>query len=149
MMSAIVAGERAVTRAAYRTQIIWTIAAGVLSSFAFLTRSFGAVLIVAILAYMIKSKALRNALMFAVVAGVLSLPWVVYSGVHKPSPELRLEQDGSIVQPITEQFWQRRAGIGLAGTVTTRDLPERVWANAVHLRPRSGPNSPRRFRGAG
>jgi len=133
MMSAIVAGERAVTRAASRTQIIWTIAAGVLSSFAFLTRSFGAVLIVAILVYMIKSKALRNALMFAVVAGVLSLPWVVYSGVHKLSPELRLEQDGSIVQPIPEQFWQRRAGIGLGGTVTTRDLPERVWENAVEI----------------
>ena len=133
LISAIVAGERVLTAASSRAQTMWVVAAGVLSSYAFLTRSFGAVLIVAIVAYLIKAKALRPALLFVVVVAALALPWVIYARTHAPSPVQRLEQEGHIVQPYTDQFWQRRAGMGSSGTVTVNDLPERVWANSVEI----------------
>lgn len=133
LISGIVAGERALNVASSRAQSVWVVAAGVLSSFAFLTRSFGAVLIVAIIAYLLKSKALQPALLFVVVVAALTLPWVLYARTHAPGPELRLEQEGYIVQSYTEQFWQRRAGMGSSGTVTTRDIPERVWENTVEI----------------
>lgn len=130
IMCAITAGERAVS-AAGRSRLIWTIAAGVVSSAALLTRWLGAVLIVAILLYLIRSKLFRNALIFAAICLVFSMPWVIYSRTHVPTAEQRLEQQGNIVQPYSEQFWLRRAGSGVAATITVKDIPERLWFNTV------------------
>lgn len=130
IMCAITAGERVVSTAG-RARLIWTIAAAVVSSMAILTRWFGAVLIIAILLYLIRSSLFRNALIFAAISLALSLPWFIYSRTHIPAAEQRLEQQGNIVQPYSEQFWQRRAGSGAAATITIKDIPERVWFNTV------------------
>ena len=131
IMCAITAGQRAVSAESGRAKLIWTIAAGVVSSMALLTRWFGAVLIIAILFYLIRSKLFRSALIFAAISLALSMPWVIYSRTHVPAAEQRLEQQGNIVQPYSEQFWLRRAGSGAAAVITIKDIPERVWFNTV------------------
>jgi hypothetical protein len=104
-------------------------AAGATASFAFLTRSFGVGLLLAVAIYLVKEKRLKQALVFAAVVAVAAGPWMIYARTHVPTAEQRVEQSGSIVLPYTDQFWNRVAGRPMSGTIAWEDLPGRVWQN--------------------
>jgi hypothetical protein len=91
------------------------------------------VLILAAILYLLKARRLKTAIVYIVVTAALCVPWVLYSRMHAPTPEQRLEQESQVVVPYTEQFWQRNAGAGSSGTVSARDLPERVLRNVLQI----------------
>ncbi|MGH9934920.1 MAG: hypothetical protein ACREAM_01665, partial [Blastocatellia bacterium] len=127
-LSAIVVIERG---ARLQTNAAWRYAAlgGALASLAYLTRSAGAGLLVASVLYLLKERRLRQALIVGAIVALLAGSWIAYSRAHAPTPEQRVEQAGSILQPYHEQFWQRLAGNPSSGEITPRELPGRVWKN--------------------
>src|SRR5581483_2690746 len=109
----------------------YAVLAGALAAVAFLTRSVAIALIVAVFIYLLKERLVRPALIFAVVVAALTGPWIIYSQRHAPTLEQQREQGGYIVQPYSQQFWQRQAGASPFDTVGVADLPARVWNNSV------------------
>lgn len=102
-----------------------------LASIGFLTRSIALALIVGGFLYLLKTRLIKSAVVFAVAVAAFTGPWMVYTGSHRPTPEQQSEQVGHIVQPYTQQFWQKRAGELGSGKITLKELPERVWNNLV------------------
>lgn len=109
----------------------YAVLCGALAAVAFLTRSVAIGLIAAVFIYLLKERLLRPALIFALVVGALTGPWIIYSQRHAPTLEHQREQGGYIVQPYSQQFWQRQAGASPFDTVGVKDLPARVWNNSV------------------
>jgi hypothetical protein len=101
------------------------------ASFAFLTRSIALGLIAAAVVYFVKEKAFTPLLVFAAGVALAVGPWMAYSRAHAPTPEQRQEQKGYILDGYATQFWQRQAGYASSGTITLKDVPLRVWNNAV------------------
>jgi hypothetical protein len=106
---------------------------GLLASFALLIRPAGAGLLVASVAYMLKQRLWRTAVVFAATCALLVGPWLLYSRAHSPNTEQRNEQGGNIVQSYAVQFWQRTAGQPLNGTITLDEVPERIWKNVSEI----------------
>ena len=106
---------------------------GALAAFAFLTRPAGVALLPGAVIYLFKEKLPKQAFAFALIVALLAGPWVLYSRSHAPTSEQRAEQGGNIVLPYTTQFWQRMAGRSLSGTITSGELPERVWNNLEEI----------------
>ncbi|MBX3277699.1 MAG: hypothetical protein KF868_06820 [Acidobacteria bacterium] len=106
---------------------------GALVTLAFLTRSAGAGLIPASILYLLWMRRRSQALALAVIVALGAGSWVVYSRVHAPTHEQRLEQASSMIRPYTEQFWQRMAGNPASGLITARELPARVWSNLSEI----------------
>lgn len=98
----------------------------VMASYAFLVRSIAVGLLVAVLLYLLKERLVRAALIFA--AGVVLCigPWMIYTRLNAPTEEQRREHNGHIVEPYTDQFWQRIPGDRFSGRTTSADLPDRV-----------------------
>src|SRR5262249_42853838 len=99
------------------------------TSWAFLTRSMAAGLILAALLYLLKERLFKSAVVFAVGVVLMAGSWTVYSRVKAPTPEQRAEINSYIVRPYTEQFFDRVAGHESAGEISLGDLPERLWNN--------------------
>ena len=128
-MAALVAVERCV--AARDGQRFWLYAmlAAAATSWAFLTRSMAAGLILAALVYLLKERLFKSAVVFAVGVALLAGSWTVYSRSKAPTPEQRAEINSYIVRPYTEQFFDRVAGHEAGGKVSMGDLPGRFWNN--------------------
>jgi hypothetical protein len=111
----------------------YAVPAAALASFAFLTRSIAVGLIFAVLVYLLKERLMRAAAIF--VAGVILFvgPWMAYTRLHAPTEEQRREQNGHIVKPYTEQFWQNRAGQNSGGKILISTLPSRFWDNGLEI----------------
>ncbi|NOT60138.1 MAG: hypothetical protein HOP19_07920 [Acidobacteria bacterium] len=105
--------------------------AGLCAAVAFLTRSIGVALSVAIIVWFLKERMMKPLLIAVVAFALLVLPWQLYARAHAPSEELKREQQGYITQNYATQFWQRNAGENAAGTITLRDLPERIGNNVA------------------
>jgi len=106
---------------------------GALASVAFLTRSVALALIIAAMLYLLKERLIRAAVIFGAVVVLFVAPWMLYAGRHAPTAEQRVEQSGNIVQSYAAQFWQKKAGQPMLGTITIDDLPERVWTNGSEI----------------
>lgn len=136
-LSAIVLIEKAVSRdasgATAPSAWLHVAAGGVLASFAFLTRSVGAAVLVGSLIYLLKERLPRQALIFAAVVAIAVGPWTLYARTHVPTAEQRVEQGGSIVLPYTAQLWNRVAGRPKSGTIAPEDLPRRVFENLSEI----------------
>ena len=133
LLAAITVIELAISRKDGGTAWLLVAAGGALSSLAFLTRSFGIVLILAAIVYLLKARRVKAAIVYIAVTAVLAVPWLLYSRVHAPTAAQRLEQESQVVVPYTEQFWQRNVGDGSSGTISAQDLPERVWRNVLQI----------------
>lgn len=132
-LAAIVAIERGVGRKGTKTAWRYAAIGGALAALAYLTRSAGAGLLVAAVLYLIKERCPRQALIAGSIVAISAGSWIVYSRAHAPTPEHRVEQAGSILQPYNEQFWQRVAGNPSAGVITASELPSRVWKNLSEI----------------
>jgi hypothetical protein len=118
-----------------RERVVWSpvLIGGLLASFALLIRPAGAGLLVASVAYLVKERLWRPAVVFASTCALLVVPWLIYSRAHSPTTEQRNEQGGNIVQSYAVQFWQRTAGQPLNGTITLDEVPERIWKNVSEI----------------
>lgn len=132
-LSAVTVIEGGVRASGDGKALRFVLAGAILSAGAFLMRSVAVSLIVAVFIYLLKERMRRQALIFAAVAISLSAPWMIYSRLHAPTPAQQQEQGGHIVQPYTQQFWQKRAGDTSSGAATMRDIPGRVWENIVEI----------------
>ena len=104
-----------------------------LASFAFLTRSVGVTLVAATVAYLLKERLLRAAMIFVAGTVLCVGPWMIYSRLHTPTPAQRQEQKGYILESYATQFWQRSAGDIDSGTISLGELPARIWKNTAEI----------------
>ena len=132
-MAALVAVERCVSeKDSGRFWLYALLAAGAVS-WAFLTRSMAAGLILAALLYFLKERLFKSAVVFAACVALLSGSWMLYSRAKAPTPEQRSEINSYIVRPYTEQFWDRVAGHEAAGRISLSELPGRIWNNLASI----------------
>ncbi len=103
--------------------------AGLLAACAFLTRSIGIALVVAVLLWFLKERMTKPLLIAVAAIALLVLPWQLYARAHASSEELKREQQGYITQNYLTVFWQQSAGENENATITAGDLPARVAKN--------------------
>jgi hypothetical protein len=128
-MAALVAVERCVAARDGERFWLFALLAAAATSWAFLTRSMAAGLILAALVYLLKERLFKSAVVFAIGVALMAGSWTVYSRTKAPTSEQRAEINSYIVRPYTEQFWDRVAGHESAGKISLADLPERIWNN--------------------
>ncbi len=128
-MVAILAVERCAAARDDNRFWLYALLAAAATSWAFLTRSMAAGLILAALLYLAKERLFKHAAVFAVGVALFAGSWTLYSRAHAPTKEQRAEVNSYIVRPYNEQFWDRVAGNESAGSVTLGDLPARFWNN--------------------
>ncbi len=128
-MAALIAVERCAQSKDEGKFWLFALLAAAACSWAFLTRSMAAGLILAALIYLAKARLFKSAAIFAAGVGLLAGGWTIYTRVKAPTPEQRAEVNNYIVRPYTEQFWDRVAGHESAGSISLGDLPERLWNN--------------------
>lgn len=128
-LAAIIVIERGVRERNAHAAWRYAVFGGALASLAYLTRSAGAGLLVAVVLYLVKERCPRQALIAGAIIALSAGSWMSYTRAHVPTPEQRAEQASSIIEPYTEQFWQRVAGDPSAGKITAGELPGRVWKN--------------------
>ena len=116
-----------------RLALIYAALAGWLAACAFLTRSIGVALIVAVLAWFLKERMSKPLLLAGACILLLVAPWQLYARRHTPSPELQREQQGYITQNYVTQFWQRSAGEDENTTIQLSNLPARVGNNLGNI----------------
>ncbi|HEX9003229.1 MAG TPA: hypothetical protein VGB07_25200 [Blastocatellia bacterium] len=132
-LGAVVASERGVRLREGRQAWIFLALGAALASGAFLMRSIGLSLMAALFLYLLKVRLVKQALAVGLMMAALAGPWILYSRSRTPTPAQQQEQGGNIVQPYTQQFWQRRAGDLASGTATVKDLPARVVENILEI----------------
>ena len=117
------------------TSLEWkfVLLAAALASYTFLVRSIAISLLLAVLIYFVKERMVRAALIFAVASALFTGPWMIYSRIHAPTPQQRLEQGSNIIIPYTEQLWHRLAGDAGSGVITVKELPTRVVNNSLEV----------------
>jgi hypothetical protein len=132
-LGAVVASERGVQLQEGRQAWLYLSLGAVLASGAFLMRSIGLSLMAALFIYLLKERLVKQALVTGLLMAALAGPWILYSRSHTPTSVQQQEQGGNIVQPYTQQFWQKRAGDLASGTATVKDLPGRVVENILEI----------------
>lgn len=132
-MAALVAVERCVQEKDGGRFWLYASLAAAAVSWAFLTRSMAAGLILAALLYFLKERLFKSAAVFAVSVALLSGSWMLYSRAKAPTAEQRAEINSYIVRPYTEQFWDRVAGHEAAGSISLSELPGRIWSNLASI----------------
>lgn len=113
--------------------VLWALLAAGFASFTFLTRSMAIGLLLAGVLYLFWQKRKLAATAFAVTSAFFSLPWLIYSRLHRPTREQQIEQGGHIIRGYGEQFWDRVAGYPELGQISLSDLPIRVWNNLLEI----------------
>jgi hypothetical protein len=111
----------------------YSLLGGFLISYTFLTRSIGIGLILAVLLYLLKEKMTRQLIIVGAVIALIAGSWMLYSRFRMPTEAQRLEQNSYIVQPYTNQFWQKEIGSSESGTQGVFDLPGRAWDNSIKM----------------
>jgi len=129
----IISIERALQPGGTRPTWVYLVLGGLLASLTWLTRAIGASLTIGIVLYLLKQRLIRRAMIPAAVAASVVLPWALYAVQRAPTEEQRLQQASYIVATGRETFWQRQAGNADSGQITARELPQRVWDNAVSV----------------
>jgi len=129
----VVVIERVVSAGRHELAWRYTLLGAALASAAFLTRSAGAALIVAVMIYLLKERLTRAAAIFALGVAVLVGPWMIYTRMHAPTAAQQAEQNNYIVDGYATAFWQARASYSGLGTISLSDLPERVLNNTFHM----------------
>lgn len=107
--------------------------AGLLGGYAFLVRSTGLALLAGIGLFLLLGKLFRPLVIFCVLAAAVTLPWMIYSRAHAPTPAMIAEQNTYIVQTYGQSFWQRVAGDDESGEIQITELPERIWNNVLQI----------------
>jgi hypothetical protein len=133
LVAGIVLTERLVVTEVRQRGWLLVVALGAIAGLAFLTRSIGVALVIAIFLYLLKERMLPYALAFALMAAIVIVPWMLYSRAHAPTYQQQMEQGGYIVQPYSMQFWQKLAGDRYAGEITASQLPQRVLTNSLEF----------------
>lgn len=128
-MATLIAVERCATARDGERFWFYALLAAAAASWAFLTRSMAAGLILAALIYFLKERLIKSAVVFAIGVALIAGSWTIYTRAKAPSPEQRAEVNSYIIRPYTEQFWDRLAGHESAGSVSIGDLPGRFWDN--------------------
>jgi hypothetical protein len=131
MLTLVAAAEAVRQQRAHvtRAAAICAALAGLLAACAFLTRSIGIALVIAVLAWFLKERMMKPLLIAAIALALLVLPWQLYARAHASSEELKREQQGYITQNYLTVFWQQSAGENENATITVSDLPARVTKN--------------------
>ena len=132
-LGAILLAERAVRAQEARLALRAAFLCALVASYAFLVRSMGVGLLLAVLIYFAKERLVRPAILFAAVLALCLGPWMIYSRLHAPALEQRRQQGGHIVEPYTEQFWQSTPGDRFSNKENVSDLPGRVWKNTLEM----------------
>ena len=124
--------------------------AGMLGAGAVLLRSAGVAVIVAGVIWLLKERRWRHTAVFAAVAMVCLLPWLLYARANASSVEERVNHGGAVAYSYVEQVRMRWAGAPVSGTITLADIPDRLMTNAVDVFGRAfgGMFVPVIFRGA-
>ncbi len=128
-MVTLVAVERCVQAKDGNGFWLFALLAAAAASWAFLTRSMAAGLILAALIYLLKERLFKSAVVFAVGVALIAGSWMLYSRAKAPTPDQRAEVNTYIIRPYTEQFWDRVAGHESAGKISAGELPGRFWNN--------------------
>jgi hypothetical protein len=126
-MGALFVAEKYIRRRELRFGRVLLMA--LLASLALMVRSFGVVLVAAIVIYLLKERLFRPMIIFVVAVGMLSLPWTIYKGQleQRTSPQAQSRLPG----PYSQQFLERTGGSGAKMPVS--DLPQRVWQNITAI----------------
>ena len=132
-MATLVAVERCAQSKDENRFWLFALLAASAASWAFLTRSMAAGLILAALVYLLKERLFKSAVVFAVGVALIAGSWTLYSRAKAPTPDQRAEINTYIVRPYTEQFWDRVAGHESAGKVSAGELPGRFWSNVSSI----------------
>lgn len=133
LMLTVTTIEYGVQRVKRERMWLYALLASVFASLAFLTRSVGVALIAGVVLYLFKERHWRAIAVFVAGVALVAGPWMIYSRLHAPTMEQRKEQNGSIVQGYSSQFWVQSAGSPRSGNATVGDLPERAWKNATTM----------------
>ncbi|MGH9766601.1 MAG: ArnT family glycosyltransferase [Blastocatellia bacterium] len=135
LIAVIVVAERGAqaNREGNGKAMLYVIASAAMASYAFLTRSIAVALIGAVFLYFLKERLVRAALIFGLAVALFAGPWVIYSRLSAPTPSQTNEQGGHIIQPYTQQFWQRVASVTTSDTITAAEIPARVWNNILEI----------------
>lgn len=137
-MATLVAVERCTQAKDENRFWLFALLAAAAASWAFLTRSMAAGLILAALIYLLKERLFKSAVVFAVGVALIAGSWTLYSRAKAPTPDQRAEINTYIVRPYTEQFWDRVAGHESAGKVSAGELPGRFWNNVSSIAAKIG-----------
>jgi hypothetical protein len=129
----IITIERAQRASGSKPAWVYLILGGVLASLTLLTRAVGLSLSISIGLYLLMQRQIRSAVVTGAVVASLVLPWLVFAQQRSPTDEQRALQSSYIVGRMSEIFWQRQAGNADSGQITVKELPERVWDNAVSV----------------
>lgn len=108
---------------------LWIGLGSTLSISAFMIRSIAIVLVPLAILYLLRHRLVRLAAIFALTSLLLTLPWLLYSNQHRPTPEQRAEQNSYIVQSYSENFWFRLASHERSGRISLDELPTRMRTN--------------------
>lgn len=108
---------------------LWIGLGSALSISAFMIRSIAIVLVPLAILYLLRHRLVRLAAIFALTSLLFTLPWLIYSNQHRPTPEQRAEQNSYIVQSYAENFWFRLASHERSGRISLDELPTRMLTN--------------------
>jgi hypothetical protein len=121
--------ERSLRATRRKAGWLLVITAAGLASVTFLTRSIGVGLLVAGAVYYLLNRRVIYAVTFSFMVCLMVGPWLIYARQHAPTPEQIFEQKGYITQSYSVSFWQRLAGAPESGTISYRELPNRLLRN--------------------
>ena len=146
----IVAIERCVEKGKEQGDWSGALTGAALAAFTFLVRSMGIGLVAAVFVYLVRKKLWRTAGMFTAGVILFTAPWLAYTRIHATKAEQIQLYGGSIAYGYSHHFWLRRAGDDNSGSVTWRDLPQRIRENTLDILGRDvgGIIVPALFRGA-
>jgi hypothetical protein len=122
--------ERTIASSGERDRRTYGILAASTAALAFLVRTAGIALLVAVPVYLVARRGYRTGFAFIGVAAVCLGPWLVYAALHQPSLRDRLAQGGQIALPYADHFWRRADG---SGPVDVRELPARIQQNIWNI----------------
>ncbi len=132
-LAAVVLIHRSVEADARGRARVFTIGAALMAAANVLIRSAGLAVVLAIALWLLKERLWKRAVLFGAVVIVAILPWMLYARAYAPTPAEKLLHGGSIVYSYGEQIWMRWAGDPASGTVTLPDFPARVGVNIVDV----------------
>lgn len=111
----------------------FAVLAGVLAGASMLVRSAAVGLIVAAVLWLLKERLWRRAALFAAVAVLCVLPWMLYARMNAPTAAERAAHGGAVVYEYLDQLSMRWAGAPVFGRITASELPERIQTNVADI----------------
>jgi hypothetical protein len=128
-LGVVVLVHRSVESSENRQQLVFAIAAGVLTAGAVLIRSAAIGVVVAALLWLLKERRWKSAGTFVAAMVICLLPWMTYTRLNAPTAEQRAAHGGAVVYDYFDQLSMRVAGGPGHGRVTLADIPARIGMN--------------------